>query len=181
MFPQPRCCSTLWRWAVIWNDAVLLRDMYMLLMTYTAFCPEEVTNTTRGNFKWPRTPAEDSLRASCMYGAVNGTSVDKVRRNCSDRGIWIETELDQCLTYSNSLLRNISNVSIHLNTWFQSSIFLWCIFCCLYVPGVYCLLVSLVRVQALNHTCISARVSIYVRRYHEVGNIQGDQLAIFKV
>ena len=81
---------------------------------YTAFCPEEVTNTTRGNYNWPRISAEDSLTTSCVYGAVNGSNVDKVRRNCSDRGIWIDVELDQCLTFSNSLLRNISDVSNHL-------------------------------------------------------------------
>ena len=86
----------------------------LLTYFYTAFCPEEVTNTTRGNYNWPRTRAEDSLKASCVYGAVNGGSVDKVRRNCSDRGIWIEIEFDQCLTYSNSLLKNISDVSIPL-------------------------------------------------------------------
>ncbi len=68
-------------------------------------------NTTRGSYRWIRTRAEDSLTASCVYGAVNGTSVDKVRRNCSDRGMWCEVELGQCLTYSNSLLRNISIVS----------------------------------------------------------------------
>ena len=76
-----------------------------------AFCPEEIINTTRGSYWWPRAPAEDSLTAFCVYGAVNGTSVGRVRRNCSDRGIWIDVELDQCLTYSNSLLRNISIVS----------------------------------------------------------------------
>ena len=53
-----------------------------------------------------------------MYGAVNGTNIDKVRRNCSDRGIWVEVELDQCLTYSNSLLRNISIVRTYIDSKF---------------------------------------------------------------
>ena len=53
-----------------------------------------------------------------MYGAVNGTNIDKVRRNCSDRGIWAEVELDQCLTYSNSLLRNISIVRTYIDSKF---------------------------------------------------------------
>ena len=86
-----------------------------------AFCPEEITNTTRGNYRWPRTNAEDFLTASCVYGAVNGTSIDKVRRNCSDRGIWIEVELEQCRTFSNSLLRNISSVSTHLSQLLSQS------------------------------------------------------------
>ena len=80
---------------------------------YSAYCPEEITNTTRGNYVWPRTAAEGSLTASCVYGAVDGasTNIDQVRRNCSDRGVWIEVELDRCLTYSNSLLINITSVS----------------------------------------------------------------------
>ena len=53
-----------------------------------------------------------------MYGAVNGTNIDKVQRNCSDRGIWVEVELDQCLTYSNSLLRNISIVRTYIDSKF---------------------------------------------------------------
>ena len=53
-----------------------------------------------------------------MYGAVNGTNIDKVRRNCSDRGIWVEVELDQCLTFSNSLLRNISIVRTYIDSKF---------------------------------------------------------------
>ena len=83
------------------------------------FCPEEITNTTQGRYSWPRTSAEDFLTASCVYGAVNGTSIDKIRRSCSDRGIWIEVEFDQCLTFSNSLLRNISGVSTHPSLLFN--------------------------------------------------------------
>ena len=88
-----------------------LLKLISLHTLYTAFCPEETINTTRGSYKWIRTRADKSLTAFCVYGAVNGTSVDKVQRNCSDRGIWFEVELGQCLTYSNSLLRNISIVS----------------------------------------------------------------------
>ena len=73
-----------------------------------ASCPQEVINSTRGNYLWPRTSAEDILTFPCAYGAIDGGG--EARRNCSDRGVWIEAELNGCLTFSNSLLLNISTV-----------------------------------------------------------------------
>lgn len=91
-------------------------------MCSTAFCPQDETNTTRGNYQWRRVPAEDVLTSYCIYGGIDGTnSLDRVRRNCSDRGIWFDVEVDQCLTYSNSLLINISRVSdyVHCSFFFM--------------------------------------------------------------
>ena len=73
-----------------------------------AFCPQDTTGSTRGNYLWSKTGAENILTFPCAYGAVEDGG--KARRNCSDRGVWIEAELDNCLTFSNSLLLNISNV-----------------------------------------------------------------------
>lgn len=73
-----------------------------------ASCPQDITNSTRGNYLWSRTGAEDILAFPCAYGAVKDGG--KASRNCSDRGVWIEAELDECLTFSKSLLLNISKV-----------------------------------------------------------------------
>lgn len=73
-----------------------------------AFCPYDVTNTLRGSYLWPVTGAEDVINFPCVYGTVAGGH--PARRNCSDRGVWIEVELSDCLTFSNSLLLNITNV-----------------------------------------------------------------------
>ena len=78
---------------------------------FPAFCPYDVTNTMRGSYQWPVTSAEGVITFSCVYGAVAGG--DPARRNCSDRGVWIEVELSNCLTFSNSLLLNISNVCMY--------------------------------------------------------------------
>lgn len=59
--------------------------------------------------------AENFLTFPCAYGAVEDGG--KARRNCSDRGVWIEAELDECLTFSRSLLLNISNVCMK---WWRS-------------------------------------------------------------
>ena len=80
----------------------------MIAKTTAASCPNEITNSTRGSYQWPETNAEDSVALYCAYGAVDGLS--QVRRNCSDRGTWVEPELGVCRTYSNSLLLNISQV-----------------------------------------------------------------------
>ena len=77
----------------------------------SAFCPYDVTNTTRGSYQWPVTSAEDVITFPCVYGAVAGG--DPARRNCSDRGLWVEVEFSDCLTFSNSLLLNISNVCMY--------------------------------------------------------------------
>ena len=83
---------------------------HICTMVCIAFCPEEITNTTRGSYFWPRTEAENNLTSYCVYGTIDGINSDKVRRNCSDRGVWFNVELEQCLTFSNSLLRNVSSV-----------------------------------------------------------------------
>ena len=80
----------------------------MCCLILAAFCSHELTNSTRGSYQWPVTTAEDILNFPCVYGALvdNGQS----RRNCSDRGVWLKPQLDDCLTFSNSLLLNISKV-----------------------------------------------------------------------
>lgn len=75
---------------------------------HAASCPYDVTNSTRGNYLWLQTSAEDILTFPCTYGGMAGGG--EARRNCSDRGVWVEAELNECLTLSNSLLLNISNV-----------------------------------------------------------------------
>ena len=93
---------------------MVLNCTYVLVcVLFPAFCPYIVTNTTRGSYLWPGTSAEDVISFPCVYGAVAGGG--PARRNCSDRGVWIEVELSDCLTFSNSLLLNISDVC--MSSW----------------------------------------------------------------
>ena len=86
-----------------------LSRYHIITIIHTAFCPLEATNTTWGSYVWPRTTAEGMTDFPCEYGGVNQ---GKVQRNCDDRGIWVDANFNQCFTYSNSLLRNISSVSV---------------------------------------------------------------------
>ena len=87
---------------------IVLYYFHFVCFHSLAFCPYDVTNTMRGSYLWPVTNAEYVITFPCVYGTVAGGH--PARRNCSDRGVWIEEELSDCLTFSNSLLLNISNV-----------------------------------------------------------------------
>lgn len=71
--------------------------------------------TSRGSYYWPVTSAEMNETISCQFGGVLGSSVGPVvRRQCDPRGDWIESNLTECASFSESTLRNISMVSCTL-------------------------------------------------------------------
>ena len=81
-----------------------------------ASCKEEVTNTTRGDYKWILKPAEESYSIYCIYGGVDRDSrplnhSGQAVRDCNEYGIWDEPKLEDCLTFTRSLLINITEVN----------------------------------------------------------------------
>ena len=79
---------------------------------YIALCKAEVEAVSRGTYVWPTISAELSENISCQYGRADESFVEPMaRRVCDDRGEWMETDLRECATFSDSTLRNISMVS----------------------------------------------------------------------
>ena len=60
---------------------------------------------------WTTTPAETVVKQTCAYGGVAGTG-GVVTRQCNEYGIWDQVNLTQCLTMVQSILINLSTVSV---------------------------------------------------------------------
>ena len=82
--------------------------MFVLL---AAFCPFEVTVSTRGTYAWPETRAEVDASFPCSYGAVSGNHREAIRQ-CNERGHWLDSNLQECLTLAEMQFRQVSNVSL---------------------------------------------------------------------
>ncbi len=60
---------------------------------------------------WPETRADETKNFPCAYRGINGTSNSVIIRSCSDRGIWQDPVLNNCLTFVTSDLKNLTEVS----------------------------------------------------------------------
>lgn len=77
-----------------------------------ALCEAERVSSSHGTYSWPVTVAEDSMSIACQYGAANFPSVTLAvaRRYCDPRGEWRESNTSECATFTDSTIRNISDV-----------------------------------------------------------------------
>ena len=82
----------------------------MIYTISTAFCPDDVSNITRGLYNWREVRAEVVTSFSCQYGGVSNPAAT-ITRTCNERGLWMDPVIENCLTFATSVLRNISNVS----------------------------------------------------------------------
>ena len=84
-----------------------------LVFVISAFCEKETESVSYGEYKWLRVPAESNETRNCQFGgAVSGMSGQLARRQCNDRGIWNPTNYSECATFSQSLLRNATEVGV---------------------------------------------------------------------
>ena len=87
--------------------------MFMIFFIFVAFCPLEMTNSTRGTYSWPETRAEVKPSFPCQYGAVVGIHGEAIRR-CDERGHWEDSNLQECLTLAEMQFRKAKNVSLEI-------------------------------------------------------------------
>lgn len=100
----------------------VLFHIYMTIYVHSflALCEPEVTSTSHGTYSWPVTRAEENVTISCQYGqALDGPLQTVVAvRECDERGEWIESNFEQCASFSDSTLQNISIVCVEIITLF---------------------------------------------------------------
>lgn len=83
----------------------------MILVCFLALCEGEEEVIPQGTYFWPTISAEMNETISCQYGGVTESFIEPVaKRECDPRGEWLETNLTECATFSDSTLRNISMV-----------------------------------------------------------------------
>ena len=84
----------------------------MYCIAHTAFCPPNVTESTRGAYNWSESRAEQSRGIACQYGGVEKNLNTLATRFCNERGVWMDPVISGCLTLVSSVLRNVSEVSV---------------------------------------------------------------------
>ena len=66
------------------------------------------------------TRAEENVTISCQYG--QGSLKTVAVRECDERGEWIESNIEQCASFSDFILRSISMVCTYIHTYVRTYI-----------------------------------------------------------